>query len=128
MVCVMLRLIEYYSGVLFLTSNRVRSIDPAFQSRVQCALQYDELDAAARAQVWENLLRASGADRSRLDVPSLAQHALNGRQIKNALQLALALSRRDGIALSQSHLEQTVAITLAFLEHAMHGADGGFDD
>ena len=29
MVCVMLRLLEYYTGVLFLTSNRVESLDPA---------------------------------------------------------------------------------------------------
>lgn len=51
MVCVMLRLIEYFQGVLFLTSNRIGALDPAFQSRVQCALRYDALDETARAQV-----------------------------------------------------------------------------
>lgn len=34
MVSVMLRLVEYFSGVLFLTSNRVESLDPAFKTRI----------------------------------------------------------------------------------------------
>lgn len=33
MVSVMLRLVEYHRGILFLTSNRIDSIDPAFQTR-----------------------------------------------------------------------------------------------
>jgi SpoVK/Ycf46/Vps4 family AAA+-type ATPase len=34
MVCVMLQLVEYFSGILFLTSNRIDSLDPAFQTRI----------------------------------------------------------------------------------------------
>jgi hypothetical protein len=52
MVCVMLRLLEYHAGIMFLTTNRVESLDPAFQSRVQCALRYAPLDATARARTW----------------------------------------------------------------------------
>ena len=55
-VCVMLRLLEYYTGILFLTTNRVESLDPAFQSRVQCALRYDALDSGSRAKIWADLL------------------------------------------------------------------------
>lgn len=33
MVSVFLRALEYHSGVLFLTTNRVHTVDPAFQSR-----------------------------------------------------------------------------------------------
>lgn len=43
MVCVMLRLLEYHPGILFLTTNRVRTFDPAFESRVTVALKYDSL-------------------------------------------------------------------------------------
>lgn len=129
MVCVMLRLLEYHTGVLFLTSNRVESLDPAFQSRVQCALRYDALDAAARRQVWTTLLAARGYDATArdgeaaaaLDLDALAAHPLNGRQIKNALQLALALARRDGAPLSQSHLDATLELSTAFAE-AVGGA------
>jgi SpoVK/Ycf46/Vps4 family AAA+-type ATPase len=60
MVSVMLRLVEYFKGVLFLTSNRVDSLDPAFKTRSTLALNYEPLDEAAREQVWRNLLEASG--------------------------------------------------------------------
>ena len=56
MVCVMLRLLEYHPGILFLTTNRIRTLDPAFESRVTVALRYRPLDAPARASVWRNLL------------------------------------------------------------------------
>ena len=56
MVCVMLRLIEYYTGILFLTTNRISALDPAFQSRVQCTLEYPPLNQASRKVIWKNLL------------------------------------------------------------------------
>ena len=128
MVCVMLKLLEYYSGVLFLTSNRVHALDPAFQSRVQCALRYEPLDAASRRQVWTSLITARGLASAltyprAIDVEALAAHALNGRQIKNALQLALALARSDGSELAQRHIEETIRLSAAFAAQAEGGAD-----
>lgn len=38
MVSVFLRVLEYYSGILFLTTNRVGTIDEAFKSRIQISL------------------------------------------------------------------------------------------
>ena len=119
MVCVMLRLLEYYTGVLFLTSNRVEALDPAFQSRVQCALRYDALDMPSRRQVWINMLAARGyaaESNPLINLDALAAHTLNGRQIKNCLQLALALARRDGTPLVQSHLDSTLELSMAFAE------------
>jgi len=55
-------------------------------------------------------------------VAALAVHDLNGRQIKNALQLGMALARRDGIPLTQSHLEATLELTTAFAHDAVRGA------
>jgi hypothetical protein len=140
MVCVMLRLLEYYSGILFLTTNRVESLDPAFQSRVQCALRYDPLGPVSRAKIWVDLLGRAGAtvrggprrgdeggvgEEAAIDVEGLAAHALNGRQIKNALQLALALSRSEHTPLSQRHLDTTVRITTAFIEEGEREGGAG---
>lgn len=117
MVCVMLRLLEYYSGILFLTTNRVESLDPAFQSRVQCALRYNELDVESRASIWRDVLRhvAGGKVESDVDIDELAKHELNGRQIKNCLQLALALSLHEGSEVGMRHLNETISITTAFV-------------
>lgn len=49
MICVMLRLMEYHSGILFLTTNRVHNLDPAFGSRITLALRYNHLTPEARA-------------------------------------------------------------------------------
>ena len=125
MVCVMLRLLEYYSGILFLTTNRVESLDPAFQSRVQCALRYEALDAASRERIWADLLPRLQLPRAGdVDVAALAAAPLNGRQIKNTLQLAVALALNEGVPLAQKHLEATLDITTAFAEHAAAPADG----
>ena len=67
MVSVMLRLIEYFQGVLFLTTNRVRSFDPAFQTRITVALKYKSLDENAREKVWKNLLGAAGQENAMED-------------------------------------------------------------
>jgi hypothetical protein len=120
MVCVMLRLLEYYRGILFLTTNRVESIDPAFQSRVHCALKYNALNEESRLAIWSDILRHAGiedAAKSGIDVSALAAHSLNGRQIKNVLQLALALCRHEGPSqrLEQRHLDATLEITTQFI-------------
>lgn len=125
MVCVMLRLLEYYSGILFLTTNRVESLDPAFQSRVQVALRYDALGPDERRRVWEDLIAhvpAAHAPELSVDTAALAAHELNGRQIKNALQLALALARAEGAKLDMRHIDATVQLTTAFVAE---GSGGG---
>ncbi|KAJ3056969.1 hypothetical protein HDU99_007346, partial [Rhizoclosmatium hyalinum] len=113
MVCVMLRLLEYHQGILFLTTNRVLEFDAAFESRVTVALRYDHLDPAAREQVWRNLMgKLSGIEvDAGIDFSKLAQTVLNGRQIKNAVRLALALAEDEGSAVTQELIEQTMEIT-----------------
>ncbi len=115
LVCVVLRLIEYFSGILFLTTNRVASFDPALESRVTIALRYDALDAGAREQVWRNLLgnlEDSDVDLGQLDFGRLAKHELNGRQIKNTIRLALALAVDAQSPLDQALLDLTLQTTM----------------
>ena len=122
MVCVMLRLLEYYKGILFLTTNRVESLDPAFQSRVQCALRYSPLDTASRARIWNDLLErragngSGGANTPPFHVSQLASHELNGRQIKNTMQLAMTLCQYEGVPLAQRHLDAMIEVTAAFVD------------
>ncbi|KAJ3403758.1 hypothetical protein HDV05_007616 [Chytridiales sp. JEL 0842] len=112
MVCVMLRLLEYHPGILFLTTNRVKKFDPAFESRVTVALKYQSLDVSARIQVWKNLMeRVSIPVDADIDFDALGKHELNGRQIKNSVRLAVALAREVGTGVTQKILETTLQIT-----------------
>jgi SpoVK/Ycf46/Vps4 family AAA+-type ATPase len=117
MVGVFLRLLEYHQGVLFLTTNRVHTFDEAFHSRISVALHYPELDADARRKIWVNFIDAAGVKTfSAAQIDSLAQHRLNGRQIRNVVRLAQALARDDNLDnMTMRHLEETIAITLQFL-------------
>merc|ERR1711904_305735 len=72
------RLLEYHQGVLFLTSNRIKSFDPALNSRITVALHYAALDQKARAEVWHSMLRAADLEASNIDVDALAIDGSNG--------------------------------------------------
>ena len=127
LVSVFLRLLEYYPGILFLTTNRVETFDAAFQSRIHVALKYGPLDAAARRTVWENFLRRAAAQvhgqgqqpQGRVDVDAdgytrLAAHPLNGRAIKNAVATAKTLADADGSPLDVARLEAVLRIQREF--------------
>ncbi|KAM0546980.1 hypothetical protein ACHAPJ_010642 [Fusarium lateritium] len=55
-IAVFLRVLEYYDGILILTSNRVGIFDEAFKSRIQLNLRYENLGKAQRRQIWENFI------------------------------------------------------------------------
>lgn len=61
LVSIFLRVLEYYEGIMFLTTNRVQTFDAAFQSRVHISLEYPELDKKARKAIWEDFLRRHDA-------------------------------------------------------------------
>lgn len=91
MVGIFLRLLEYYEGILFLTTNRADNIDEAFYSRISMALYYDPLSEETRRQVWKNLLATYKVEN--IDPAALAAHDLNGRKIKQVIRIASALAR-----------------------------------
>ncbi|ELU40986.1 AAA family ATPase, putative [Rhizoctonia solani AG-1 IA] len=61
LVSVFLRVLEYHSGVLILTTNRIRSFDDAFLSRFSVALRYPDLDRESRKVLWSKFLLLAGA-------------------------------------------------------------------
>ncbi|PHH88416.1 hypothetical protein CDD83_7544 [Cordyceps sp. RAO-2017] len=122
-VAVFLRTLEYYEGILFLTTNRVRDMDPAFRSRIHVALDYPPLDAPARAAVWRAFLarpaprrradddeHAPAHDLSDADVDALSRLDLNGRVIKNVLKAAGLLACHRGERLAFGHLRTVLRV------------------
>lgn len=41
---------------MFLTTNRVSTFDPAFQSRIHISIDYPDLSPDSRRKIWENFL------------------------------------------------------------------------
>jgi hypothetical protein len=95
LVAIFLRMLEYYQGVMFLTTNRVQQFDPAFNSRLSIALHYPEHDSKNRKAIWSNLMMAAGIDPEKFDVDALAEHDVNGRQIKHSIRIGLSLAANE---------------------------------
>lgn len=68
MVSVFLRQLEYYSGILFLTTNIVGVIDEAFKSRIHIALEYPAMDEESTMKIWRNLLQRIKQDEGQTEV------------------------------------------------------------
>ncbi|TBU30370.1 P-loop containing nucleoside triphosphate hydrolase protein [Dichomitus squalens] len=109
MVAVFLRHVEYYRGILFLTTNRITAFDEAFLSRIHVALNFSELSVSAKVQVWRSFLTKAGvSDFDDALVQKLAERDINGRQIKNACRTAQSLAFSRGESLGFAHLGETL--------------------
>ncbi|KAI0851001.1 P-loop containing nucleoside triphosphate hydrolase protein [Daldinia vernicosa] len=116
MVSVFLRALEYYGGILFLTTNRVSTFDEGFKSRIHVPIRYTDLSSTSRLQIWRNLCNRvpGGVDVDEAGFQELAEHDLNGRQIKNVIKAAESLAAFDGVKVDYKQLKQVTKIQDTF--------------
>ncbi|GAP87251.1 putative AAA family protein [Rosellinia necatrix] len=107
-----LRLLEYYKGILFLTTNRVAAIDAAFESRIDLIVPFDALDQAARREVWSNFTKRLGGrhELCDADIDELSRQRLNGREIKSSVKTALMLANNEKKKLQMEHLRVVLRV------------------
>ena len=93
---VWLRVLEYYRGILFMTSNRETIIDDAIMSRATAWIRYDLPDADRARAIWGVLSTQYKAGLQPADMVALVDRfkAISGRSIKNLLKLAKLRSAR----------------------------------
>lgn len=142
-VSVALRVLEYHRGVLFLTTNRIKSFDDAFLSRFSIGIKYPELDQDARRIVWRKFFELAGiatntSEQSRAssdselvevspsaaesyaisseDIEELSQKPFNGRTIKNLVRTSQALALASNERLSIEHIRVVVRASEKFLD------------
>lgn len=144
LVSVFLRALEYYRGVLFLTTNRVRTFDRAFMSRIHVALHYRNLRDEDRERIWaSNFDRLEQESQGLVHVSAAAREFArhgeevrelqwNGREIRNNMQTALAMAEADGeeegvVMLAEKHLRAMVKLSKGFRDY-MDGRLRGDDD
>ena len=107
---VFLRVLEYYEGILFLTTNRLTTFDTAFRSRIHLALKYSALNQETRKELWKLFIAKTSKDDvleawSEGDLNELAKVNINGRQIKNTVRTANTLAKSTKTNLNKEHLE-----------------------
>ncbi|OJD18719.1 hypothetical protein AJ78_01256 [Emergomyces pasteurianus Ep9510] len=143
LVSVFLRVLEYYSGVIILTTNRVGEFDEAFRSRIHMSLYYPKLDEVSTKEIWEKNLQHIKKNGPDIDIEEdkirrfankhwqenkyKPSRRWNGRQIKNAFQTALALANWDFREAKQgSKLDRPLVKAAHFIRIAQTSAH--FDD
>ena len=91
---VFLRVLEYQTTVMFLTTNRPDDVDDAVASRCLARLTYDLPNKEEQWRIWKVLAANMGilVDESvKRDI--VQQHKLSGRDVKNLLKLAILTSK-----------------------------------
>jgi SpoVK/Ycf46/Vps4 family AAA+-type ATPase len=118
LVSVFLRTLEYYPGILILTTNRVGSFDEAVVSRIQLFLYYPPLDKEKTMKVWRvhiNRVRSSGLINIDYEDEAMVMEFAeeeyadgrrwNGRQIRNFFQTAISLASYDATKWRQRSID-----------------------
>lgn len=123
---------------MILTSNRVATFDEGFKSRIQLSLYYPKLTQASRCKVWQNFFDRLDNDpvaRVELDIEDLRKNAvplsrfeLNGREIRNAINVARPLAISEGKLLDFCCLEKVIKVQRDFDKYLKDVYDGMGDD
>jgi len=95
---VFLQMLEYYRGVLFLTSNMVTIIDDAVLSRCTAHIRYEMPDDAMRHDLWRVLGEQYGVKFTAKELKELVERFKDvaGRDIKSMLKLGTLVSTDEG--------------------------------
>ena len=147
-----LRVLEFYTGVLFLTTNRVGVLDDAIKSRITWIAYYPPLDAQQTSKIWRVNIKLLEERKKDLQIDKkrilrfakehFASNAANGstwngRQIQNSFKVATALAEWDafskegqverGAQVSNDHTSSQPRLTVSHFETIATGAQA-FND
>ncbi|KAJ5513573.1 ATPase AAA-type core [Penicillium fimorum] len=133
LVSAFLRVVEYFEGILILTTNRVGTFDEAFKSRIQLALHYPPLGEEQRRIIWNTFIkRLDGFDEDGIDVKNLMgsldvlqREKLNGRQIRNAITTARQYAKWKREVLTYDHLKDVIEVSAKFDDYLDNIHRGG---
>lgn len=127
LVSVLLRVLEYYNGILILTTNRIREFDVAVQSRINLGIKYADLERAQLQKIFDNFLDQVPEENIKEkeaikmwfredDEAREWTKALNGRHIRNIIFSAIDLAKVDGGRLTLDHIKKMTRTTHAFYD------------
>ncbi|RYP81369.1 hypothetical protein DL770_005922 [Monosporascus sp. CRB-9-2] len=118
LVAVFLKHLEYFSGIVFLTSNRVMVFDKAMKSRIHLALEYKPPDLDMRRRIWTQCLSSIPAVEISLDIEEAVDEFLrdevNGREIANCISTARTLAHFKGVKLGTQHVHTMLRTRMDF--------------
>lgn len=125
-----LRFIEYYQGIVFITTNRVSRFDEALMPRIDITLGLPPLVRGRRVGIWHNqiqdlfdegVINASHAAELRMFAQQKwSKNNVNGHQIKKAVKTARVLAEKKGKILGHTEVETMLKMGREFVERIGH--------
>ncbi|CEL54617.1 hypothetical protein RSOLAG1IB_11706 [Rhizoctonia solani AG-1 IB] len=128
LVGVFLRELKYHTGVVILSTNKIRSFDKVFIPRISIAIHYPDLDESSRLLIWKQLLVRAGVNLADSSTPlsgdssyithdeltSLAKKPVDACVIEQIIRGAQALSVADKEPLCVLHVRAALEINEQF--------------
>jgi len=106
-----LRTLEYFNGLLFMTTNRVADIDDAVLSRCIAIIQFETPTQEQAKQLWKSLAQQFNTELPDDLVERLivTYPAASGRDIKELLKLTLKFCKGRNLLLNEEAFAQCAA-------------------
>jgi AAA+ superfamily predicted ATPase len=101
-----LKFLEYNKSIIFLTTNRINSIDSAVKSRINMIVAYENLNKNKRIRIWENIFKFWEIDMNKNDIEKLSHFELNGREIRNYLKIVICLIQNKELDIDYNNINQ----------------------
>lgn len=116
--------INYYEGIVIITTNRVTRFDGSLMPRIDITLGLPPLDSSRRVSIWHNQIEdlfvegyihaSEIASLRSLAQEKWSQENLNGHQIKKVIKTARIMAEKKGKMLGRGEIETMLKIEREF--------------
>lgn len=104
----LLQRVEEYNGLIILATNLKPNIDNAFSRRIQTTIHFTMPDLKERKTLWVNFLSGVSNLKNK-EIEKLArEYEISGGSIKNVVQYAWLLSKRNDSSLTNKEIVQGI--------------------
>lgn len=103
--------LEQYEGIVVFTTNRIETLDEAFERRLSLKLEFEMPSAEHRAQIWSRMFPAKAPLSSDVDFTELASVEIAGGHIKNIVLQSARMAANQQIPKAQKRITQDILIT-----------------
>ena len=129
LVSVFLRVLEYYQGILILTTNQIAQFDVAVQSRIHIAIRYDGLSKEQTIEIFKGFLDQYHSQKLvdpndydeivKYVERSLPRMEFDGRQLRNIITSAMGIARARETSrrMTREDLDNVVSLMDLFKDH-----------
>lgn len=102
--------LEHFTGIVVFTTNRIETLDEAFDRRLSLKLEFEMPNADQRAKIWERMFPKKAPLAKDVDFKQLATVEIAGGHIKNTVLKAARAAANSGGPKEERKISQAVLV------------------